>query len=138
VRIDGLSALEARMSRMRFVVPAMLLFLAGVCTAQHGTAPNGYYPMGYSGDTWTGEVTSTNDATREVALIYADKKKTETFVGVLQEGYKVKLKDGTLTELKVSTIPVGTRLRVYYMNKDRKVEGRKEKVHEILRIDFLQ
>jgi hypothetical protein len=93
--------------------------------------------MGYAGDTWTGEVSAVSDANREIMLVHNDGKKAETFVGVLQQGYKVKLKkDGSLAELKVSTIPVGTRLRVYYMAKDRKVNGQKEKFYEIFPMDF--
>ena len=122
---------------MRHKVFAACVFLvAGVLHAQHGTAPNGYFPMGFAGDMWTGEVSAVNDANREITLVYTRKKKAESFVGVLQHGYKVKLKDGSLAELKLSMIPIGTRLRVYYMAKDRKVDGRKEKFYEIFRIDF--
>jgi len=48
-----------------------MVFLATLCTrvdGQHGTAPPGYYPMGYSGDTWAGEVVSTDEATLEITL----------------------------------------------------------------------
>jgi hypothetical protein len=123
---------------MRYAVFAACLFLvAGVLHAQHGTAPNGYFPMGYAGDTWTGEVSGTNDASREITLVYNGSKKIETFVGVVQQGYKVKLKDGSESELKVSMIPTGTPLRIFYMARDRKVDGKKEKFYEIFRIDFL-
>ena len=54
--------------------------------AQHGTAADGYFPVGYEGDTWTGAVTTTDDTTRTVNLTYSSKKKTETFTGVLKEG----------------------------------------------------
>ena len=93
--------------------------------------------MGYAGDTWTGKVSTVNDANHEISLVYNGNKKTESFVGVLREGYKVKLKDGSLSELKVSMIPIGSRLRVYYMAKDRKINGQKEKFYEIFQIDFL-
>jgi hypothetical protein len=119
------------------LVACLLLAVAGGLHAQHGTAQNGYFPMGCAGDTWVGGVSATDDAKREITLIYTGKKKTESFVGVLQEGYKAKLKDGSLAELKVSMIPIGRRLRVYYMAKDRKVNGRKEKFYEIFQIDFL-
>jgi hypothetical protein len=119
------------------VVAVFLLAIAGALQAQHGTAPNGYWPMGFNGDTWTGEVTAVNDDSREIALVYSGKKKTETFVGVLQQGYNAKLKDGTPVELKVSTIHLGTRLEVYYMPKDRKIKGRKEKFYEIFQVHFL-
>jgi hypothetical protein len=125
-------------SQMRDVLLVICLLPAavGVLYAQHGTAPNGYFPMGYNGDTWTGEVSMVNDDNREITLVYTTSKKTEKFVGVLQQGYKVKLKDGSLAELRVSTIPTGTRLKVYYMAKDRKVNGQKEKFYEIFRMEF--
>ena len=39
-----------------FTALAFLIFCAGVSMAQRGTAELDYYPMGYAGDTWTGEV----------------------------------------------------------------------------------
>jgi hypothetical protein len=115
----------------------LLLAIAGFLHAQHGEAGNGYFPNGFAGDTWTGEVSAVNDDTREITLVYHGPKKTETFVGVLQQGYKAKLKDGSLAEVKVSLIHIGGRMKVYYMAKHRKVSGEKEKFYEIFKIDFL-
>jgi len=114
-----------------------LILLPGLL-AQHGTAPNDYYPPGYNGDTWSGEVTSTNDDTREITLTYTKGSKTETFSGVLQEGYKVKLKDGTLHELKPSEISKGTQLMIFYMQKTRKDGDKKIKYYEIFRLQVLK
>ena len=66
------------------------------------------------------------DDTREITLVYNGPRKTETFVGVLQQGYKAKLKDGSLAEVKVSLTHIGGRMKVYYMAKERRVSGRKE------------
>jgi hypothetical protein len=112
----------------------LCVLLPIVGQAQHGTSENGYWPMGYNGDTWTGVVSATNDETREITLTYMKRDKIQTFVGVLEVGYKVKSNDGTPHELKVSEIPQGTRLKVYYMERDRKIEGRKVKFHEIFRL----
>jgi hypothetical protein len=101
-------------------------------TAQHGTAPSGYYPPGFAGDMWTGEVIAVNDQTREITLAYRKKDRTETFTGVLPEGYRAKLQGGGFREVKVSEFPIGTLLRVYYMAKTRKVEGKKVKYYEII------
>jgi len=90
--------------------------------------------MGFSGDTWTGIVSATRDETREFTLTYTKGDKTQTFTGVLIEGYKVTSKDGGPHELKVSEIPQGTRLKVYYMARDRKIEGRKVKFYEVFKI----
>ena len=124
---------------MRYMVLTFcLLLMVESLKAQHGTASNGYFPMGYSGDTWTGEVSALDEAKREITLVYKGKKGDETFVGVLQQGYQVKLKDGKAAELKLGMIPLGTRLTVYYMTKNRKVDGRKEKFYEIFRMEFPQ
>jgi uncharacterized protein YfcZ (UPF0381/DUF406 family) len=112
-RITTLDRGELQVRRLTLAV--VLLVVPGILQAQHGTAPGGYWPMGFNGDTWRGEVSAVNDDSREITLVYSTQEKTETFVGVLQEGYKAKLKDGTLVELKVSTIHLGTRLEVYYM-----------------------
>ena len=89
------------------------------------------------GDAWTGEVIAANDATREITIKYDDKGKAETFVGVLNEGYRVKMKDGSAHELKVSEIPIGTRIRVFSKTKEQDVGRRKVKINIISRIDFL-
>jgi hypothetical protein len=47
------------------------------------------------GETVKGVVVTANEATREITLAYPDKDTTQTFVGVLESGYKQKLKDGT-------------------------------------------
>src|SRR5208283_3815083 len=93
-----------------------------VVYGQHGSAPNGYYPSGYSGDIWTGEVVSTDDATREITLTYTNGKKTETFAGVLIDNYQVKTKDGSMKELKPSGIPKGARIVVFYQPGTKKAE----------------
>jgi hypothetical protein len=89
------------------------------------------------GDAWVGVVVSTNDASREITLSHPDKNKTETFVGILKEGYKVTLKDGSLYELKVSEIRIGERVRVFYKTQTQESGGQKVKVKSIHRLDFL-
>ena len=125
-RVKVLSASVLALSLLR--LPAM---------AQHGEAGAGYFPPGYMGDTWTGEVTSTDDARREITLSYRKGQKTETFVGVLQDGYKVKMKDGSVRELKVSEIPPGTGMTVYYMAAERKEAEKKIKYYKIIELKFL-
>ncbi len=108
---------------------AALLSLTAV--AQHGTAPNGYYPPGYNMDTWTGVVSSVNDASGEITLEYVGKKGPESFTGVLRPDYKVTRKDGTEHTLKPSDCPIGARLVVYYSPKTKKVNGSKIMYYEI-------
>lgn len=88
------------------------------------------------GDSWKGVVESSDEATREIKIVNPDKK-TETFVGVLEDGYQVKLKDNTSRELKVSELKPGLRVRLFYKSKDRVVAGQKTKVNVINRVQFL-
>ena len=126
-----------RMNKFAFTF-CLVLILLSRARAQHGSAADGYYPFGYAGDTWSGEVTSTNDDTREITLTYNKGSKTETFTGVLQEGYKVKLKDGTSHELKASEVLKGTHLMIFYMPKTKKDGDKKVKYYEIFRIQVLK
>lgn len=118
------------------VAAIVFLFSQNVLLGQRGTAERGYYPLGYRGSTFTGTVTSTNDDTREITLKYTDPKKgkAEIFVGVLEEGYTLEGKDGTLHQLKPSKIRPGARIKVYYMRKKKRLAGRKTTVNEIFLI----
>jgi hypothetical protein len=89
------------------------------------------------GEGWVGVVESVNETTREITLRHPDPNKTEKFVCVLEEGYQVKLKDGTSRELKVSELKPGLRVRIFYKSKTRAVAGRSEKIKAVKRIDFL-
>lgn len=85
---------------------------------------------------WTGVVESVDEATREITIVNPDKK-TETFTGVLKEGYQVKLKDGTSRELKMSELKPGLRLRVLYKSKTQDAAGQRMKVNLINQLQFL-
>src|SRR5687768_6043492 len=124
------------------MIKTILLFLAiytaTACAvfAQKGTAESGYWPMGYAGDTWTGEVTGAKEDTREMTLTYIDGKKVQTFTGVLPAGYTVKMKDGTIHAVKMDEL-IGFRVKIYYINKTVKdADGTKRKVPEIFLMKF--
>ncbi|MBI3651124.1 MAG: hypothetical protein HY231_08745 [Acidobacteria bacterium] len=123
----------------KFIIALLMtIFCMSTIAVQKGTAEPDYYPMGYSGDTWTGEVTATDESKREITLIYKKKDKEETFVGILEEGYSVKMKDGSMHKLKVSEIPAGTKIKVYYVSKnDKDASGSKVKINYIFKVKFL-
>ncbi|HEY3581953.1 MAG TPA: hypothetical protein VGK82_15465, partial [Pyrinomonadaceae bacterium] len=91
------------------------------------------------GNTFTGDVVSSNETTREITITYTDKdtNKTETFVGVLKPGYQVRLRDGTQRDLQMSDIKPGVRVRVLYKEKSDNVAGQKVKFSEIISLTFL-
>jgi len=118
------------------IAVVVLFSTVTLCRAQYESAENGYYPSSYHGDTFTGTVVSTNSETREITLSYTNPKngKTETFIGVLQEGYTLKFKDGTLHELKPSEMKVGKEFKVYYLCATKKVGGKKTTINTIFLI----
>ena len=67
------------------VALACLIFCAGVAVAQKGKADADYYPMGYSGDTWTGEVTAFDNEQRTLTLTFIKDKKELTFVAYVPD-----------------------------------------------------
>ncbi len=68
-----------------FVALACLIFCAGVAVAQKGKAVGDLYPIGYSGDTWTGEVTAFDNNQRTLTLTYTKDKKELTFVAYIPD-----------------------------------------------------
>jgi hypothetical protein len=123
---------------MRYLACSVFLFLAvGAMHAQHGKASTANFPMGYSGDTWTGQLRSVDDATNKITLVYKGPRSTESFIGILPRGHEVQLPDGTAAEFKPSMIKVGARMRVYYILKYQTVRGARQRINEILKFDFL-
>ena len=122
----------------KLLVVAVLLFVCtGASMAQKGTAEPGYYPSGYSGDTWSGEVTSVNEDTREITLTYKKGDKEQTFVGVVPQGFTVKMKDGKDYRVRMQDL-MGMRLKVYYINKSKKdANGVAVKTKEVFQIAAL-
>jgi hypothetical protein len=114
----------------------IFLSITATVSAQHGTAPNGYYPANFFGDTWTGKLTAVNDSSRELTLSYTDEKhtKTQALTGVLEDGYLTETRDGRRIELKPSMIPIGTDLTVFYYVVKRKEQGKKVMIDTIFLI----
>lgn len=114
----------------------LTLLCTGIAVAQHGTAEPGYYPSGFNGDTWTGEVTAVTEDTREFTLTHTKGTDTKTFIGVLPKGYTVKMKDGRDYEIKMTEL-MGTRIRAYYITRKKKdANGVKTETHEVFKIKF--
>ena len=122
--------------RKLLLVLGTLIISASMSLGQKGTAEPDYYPMNYTGDTWTGVVTAVNEDTRELTLTYKKKDKEESFVGVLPKGYTHKMADGTEREIKLADL-MGTQLRVYYMSKTKKVKDQKIKYNDVFKIKIL-
>ena len=68
---------ESQMNKL-LIAPILIVFCIANAYAQKGTAEPDYYPMGYNGDTWTGEVTATDDSKREITISFKKKDKEES------------------------------------------------------------
>src|SRR3712207_444046 len=68
-----------------FVVLSCLILYPGISAAQKGTAEPDYYPIGYSGNTWTGEVTAFGNERRTLTLTHGSGKKEQVFVASMPD-----------------------------------------------------
>jgi hypothetical protein len=130
------------MSTQRLIaglVALSMLSLLVICSAhaQRGTAPSGYYPVGYTGDIFSGEFVSSDDA-KAVKLVYENGSKTESFDGRVEAACQAPLKGNprVTKELHLSAIPAGTVLTAYYTPTTVKVDGKKVHTNLIWGIRF--
>lgn len=86
-------------------------------------------------DSWLGTVSSVDASTREIRLAPL-RGKDEPFVGLLDEGFRAQLLDGSISQPQVSEIPVGMRVRVYYKTRREEVGGKKVKVNRVFAVAF--
>jgi hypothetical protein len=119
------------MSSQRLVVALLAsclfnMLAIGFANAQKGTAPSGYYPVGYGGDIFSGEFVPSDDATA-VKLVYKNGSRTESFEGRIETACHAPTQASprTTKELHLSAIPAGTVLTVYYSSTMVKVDGKK-------------
>lgn len=100
---------------------------------QHGTAAPGFYPLGYAGDTFTGVVTATDDTSRLITLTYTNPRngKSESLAAYLKEEAKARWSDGTMHPLKPSDFKAGTHLKIWYLERQQKINGQKVRINTI-------
>ena len=117
----------------RLLTVSLLIAFQASASGQEGKAPTGWYPEGYKGHTFTGVLQSVDESTHHLRLTHAAGYKTEVFVGVLVKGYTTHLPDGSTRPLKVSDLPIGEHLTVYYMGEAKGSGWRK--VHKVFLIE---
>jgi hypothetical protein len=116
----------------RLLILSALIALQASASGQEGRAPTGWYPEGFKGHTFTGVLQSVDESTHHIRLTHSVGYKTEVFVGALVKGYRTHLPDGTTRPLKVSDLPIGEHLTVYYLGE--KGSGSR-KVHKVFLIE---
>jgi len=113
-----------------------LFLLVGVLSAQQGTAPNNYYPAGYSGSTFTGKVVQTTDDT--ITLSYSHGNKTDTFEAYATAQCDLPSTKTVTRPMPLSQVQLGAVVTVFYQPITSKVNGKKQKRNQVIGILFQQ
>lgn len=132
-----------------------LCSINAVAVAQKGTAPPGFYPQGFNGDTWSGEVTAADEDKREITLTHGQGDKAKTFVAYIPDAgvYTSKGPDNSIiveigsidAKPTKSTTPAAPHMKlsnllarqitVYYINREKKdANGEKIKFQEVFKL----
>ena len=123
------------MRQVAFLLAAMFFLWARELTfAQHGVAPDAYYPNGYNGDIFSGKLASAEEGKQSITLVYESGKKTDNFTGSFEKPCDVPSKNGQ--QMRASDIPWGTDLTVFYTPSTRKVGGQKQTQNSLFAITF--
>jgi hypothetical protein len=148
--------MDGKLMRRYMSCVALVLACGVVAAAQKGTAESGYYGMDYNGDTWTGEVTAVDNDKREITLTYTKGTKKENFIAVIPDGAFGWMKDldgdrvlnFLPADKKAKPLApeeradlgefMGRLIKVYYIQRERKVDDQKVKINEVVRVKFLK
>src|SRR5215475_12803958 len=93
-------------------VAVLGLWLGLPASAQYGTAPPAPYPIGYSGETFTGTVVETGDDT--ITLTSTRGRKTDKFVGRTAAICHMPVTKTTTEPLPLSQVQVGMVVTVFF------------------------
>jgi hypothetical protein len=116
------------------IILALLSGAAVVACAQHGTAPNGYYPHSYFGATFTGEVI---DGPLDVlTLRYKKGSQEEMFTGKFEVPCPAPTKDGKMGAMSPADVPLGSLVTVFYYGKTAHANGKSAVENVIIGISF--
>jgi alpha-mannosidase len=121
---------------MRISILFSLCLMSSVLVAQHRTAPNGYYPPDFTGDTFTGTVVTTDAANETVNLEYRIGQSTESLSVRLNGGCAVPSRTGEL--MHANNIPQGSVIRAFYTPRTEKHDGKKQKVYAAFGISIVE
>ena len=115
----------------------LIVCLTGILVAQKGSAPSGFYPGNYNGDTFSGAVTHADS--NSLTLEYRKGAKGEIFLGTTEKPCVAPVKgDPRQTrELHLTAIPIGSILTVFYNHiADKDGTGAKRERNVILALRF--
>jgi len=118
--------------RLTLLLAAAALVFVSPANSQKGTAPNGYYPVDFQGDIFTGRAESARPNLEELTLVYSKGKKTEHWVGRLEFSCSSTDKGGQVHTMHVSDMFAGDLLTVYYITRTTKADNAKTTTNWII------
>jgi hypothetical protein len=126
---------SAALTKARLIWKALLLTAVILCGQTASVLAQQKNTL--MGNLVVGEVTAADEATREITIKYPGKEGPEVFSGILIDGYKLKLPDGSRRELQINEITPGIRARAFYKSEHANVNGQKKKINRIVRFELL-
>jgi hypothetical protein len=125
------------MARARKLALVLLAcFIPARTNAQKGTAPNGYYPITYNGNIFTGTLESVDKEKQDITIAYVHGDKTEKFTGRFENRCSWSSKDGIEHSFGVEDIPKGTVLTVFYKIRTEKMATEKVNENSIFAVSY--
>jgi hypothetical protein len=115
----------------------IILSFSGMLIPQKGSAPSGFYPGNYNGDTFTGTVMRVE--ADSLTLEYRSGANGEVFSGTIERPCMAPSKSDPhqARELHLSAIPLGSVLTVFYNNvRTKEPDGSKHQKNLILALRF--
>jgi hypothetical protein len=116
-----------RKTIIRLTLMACLVAASGL-NAQKGTAPDGYYPAGYMGSTFTGSLLPAGNNPSRFTLVFAKNGKSETFSAQLEAKCRLSNKAGVTQSFQMEAFSAGAVLTAYYRTAKNKTTHEKENI----------
>ena len=116
-----------RKTSLRLMLTASLAAASGL-HAQKGTAPDGYYPAGYMGSTFTGSLLPAGNDPSRFTLVYTKNGKSETFSARLEAKCRLSSKAGVAHSFQMEAFSAGAVLTAYYRTAKNKTTHEKENI----------
>ena len=91
----------------------------------------------FLGDIVVGQLTGKDETTREITIKYPGEKGPEIFIGILVDGYKIRMENDSRRDLKLNEIIPGMHIRVVYKSGREKINGQETKINKISRLEVL-
>jgi len=95
-----------------------------------GIAPDGYYPAGCRGSTFTGSLLPSGNDPSRFTLVYTKNGKSETFSAHVEAKCRLSNKAGVAHSFQMAAFSAGAVLTAYYRNSQEQNDARKREYRQ--------